>query len=66
MNESGTITINNGVSDADASDTHLIGVNNAETQGTVLVNSDSTFTYDTNGQFEHLERISEKWTPVFR
>ncbi|KZL16795.1 Endo-1,3-1,4-beta-glycanase ExsH [Pseudovibrio axinellae] len=54
VNEGGTIIINNGVSDVDTSDTHLIGVNNAETQGSVLVNSDGTFTYDANGQFDHL------------
>ncbi|WP_193778290.1 Ig-like domain-containing protein [Pseudovibrio sp. Ad37] len=54
VSEGGTITINNGVSDADTSDVHLIGINNTETQGTVLVNSDGTFAYDTNGQFDHL------------
>ncbi|WP_063297037.1 Ig-like domain-containing protein [Pseudovibrio sp. Ad37] len=54
VSEGGTVSIDNGVSDTDTSDVHLIGVNNAETQGTVLVNSDGTFTYDTNGQFNHL------------
>ncbi len=47
VSEGGTVTINNGVSDADTSDSHLVSIINAGTKGTVIANTDGTFSYDT-------------------
>ena len=58
------LTIVADFSDADASDTHTFSVDTTGTIGTVTNNNDGTFSYDPNGQFEHLA-VGETATDTF-
>jgi VCBS repeat-containing protein len=49
-----TVTVTAAYSDADLSDTHSISIDTSGTAGLVTDNGDGTFSYDANGQFEHL------------
>ncbi|MBW6512780.1 MAG: VCBS domain-containing protein, partial [Desulfuromonadaceae bacterium] len=49
-----SITISSIYSDADTGDTHTFAIDTTGTLGSVTNNSDGTFSYDPNGQFESL------------
>ncbi|MEM5584244.1 Ig-like domain-containing protein [Roseibium sp. AS2] len=48
------ITVTADFSDLDASDSHTFSIDTTGTLGTVTNNNDGSFSYDPNGQFEHL------------
>ncbi|MGB9365992.1 MAG: Ig-like domain-containing protein [Xanthobacteraceae bacterium] len=48
------VTLTASYTDADAHDTHTIGINTAGTKGSVVDNGNGTFSYDPNGKFESL------------
>ncbi|KZK81756.1 Bifunctional hemolysin/adenylate cyclase precursor [Pseudovibrio sp. W64] len=52
--EGSAVTITPSYSDVDASDTHIVSIINTNTAGAVITNADGTFSYDTDGKFDHL------------
>ncbi|KZL15134.1 VCBS domain-containing protein [Pseudovibrio sp. Ad37] len=54
--ESSSLVITPDFMDPDTNDTHTITVQTSTTKGTVTINEDGTFTYDTNGAFDDLDR----------
>ncbi|WP_121628985.1 Ig-like domain-containing protein [Tropicibacter alexandrii] len=48
------VTVAAAYTDVDASDTHTFSIDTTGTMGAVSDNGDGTFTYDSNGAFEHL------------
>jgi uncharacterized delta-60 repeat protein len=55
VDENGSaITVTASFTDADSSDSHSFTIDTTSTTGSVVNNGDGTFSYDPNGQFEHL------------
>ena len=59
-----SVTLTANFTDADSSDTHTFSVDTTGTFGSVTNNGDGTFSYDPNGQFEHLA-VGETATDTF-
>lgn len=61
---SDVVTISADYADVDTSDTHTFSVDVSGTVGQVTNNNDGTFTYDANGQYDHLA-VGETTTDTF-